>query len=884
MEKLLRILIAEDSEDDLLLLIRILKKGGYDPEYTWVQTADAMTNALREKSFDIILSDFKMPTFSGIQALTLLNETNIDIPLIIVSGAIGEETAVECMRLGARDYVMKSNLSRLLPVIGRELTEAKSRAERKRAEEALRESEEKYRLLVDNTLDIIYTLSTKGVFIFVSPAWTKLLGHPLEQVVGKPFQQFMHPDDIPVCLAFLQSLIEERQQEDSIEYRVRHSNGQWRWYSSTGILLKDKTGKIVGFHGIARDIDKRKRAEELYTNLAENSLAAVFIVQDGKFRFMNSSGTKYTGYTASEIINQNSDMFTFPGDIEMMKQKGREMVKEGGVTPYEYRILTKDSRIKWLMQIVSPINYEGKPAILGNSLDITERKRIEEDLRESQKQLQNAYQVAHIGSWRWNFIDKTIIMSEEFCRMVGLDTEERMFHEKKHPHIYTQESWDNIKIAIKNALKTGQPQAVDVEVVHSDGNNRWVTWIGNAMYDRTGKIVGLNGTAQDITEHKLAENKLKESAEEISRLYNNAPCGYHSLQSDGVIHHMNDTEIQWLGYERDEIVGKKKMWDILTPESRRKHLKTFESFKKDQRTITLEYDFIRKDGSVLQTLVHATPVYDKEGNFVESSATVIDITQIKQTQVELQAKNLELSGAYEELRKNQTVILQQEKMASLGMLSAGIAHEIKNPLAIIQQGINYQQTALQDNALMAEVIERMNIAILRADKIVKGLLSFARQDSLTLVEQEITTLLDEALMLTQHEFRAKNIELIKNYTPDLPRISVDGNQLKQVFVNLLVNGIDAMPIKGIFTISAQQINNAAGNKALKISFKDTGLGIPADKLKSIFDPFYTTKPVGNTGLGLSISKGLIDRHGGIIYAESQKEQGANIIIELPLPT
>ena len=146
-------LMVDDSEDDVLLIIRELKKGGYSPVYERIETAAAMKKALREKQWDIILCDYKMPNFNAPSAIALLKEATIDIPIIIVSGSIGEDVAVECMRLGAQDYIMKANLSRLCPVIARELEEVKVRNKKKQAEsqketalEKLRESEKKYRL------------------------------------------------------------------------------------------------------------------------------------------------------------------------------------------------------------------------------------------------------------------------------------------------------------------------------------------------------------------------------------------------------------------------------------------------------------------------------------------------------------------------------------------------------------------------------------------------------------------------------------------------------------------------------------------------------------------------------------------------------------------
>jgi PAS domain S-box-containing protein len=133
---------------------------------------------------------------------------------------------------------------------------------RLRADSVLRESEEKYRLLVENSHDIIYTLDGRGNFLFVSPAWTELLGHPVDEVVGKPFQMFAHPDDIPACEAFLRRAIETGQRANGIEYRVRHADGAWLWHSSSASPLVAEGGEVAGIYGIARDITKRKQAEE----------------------------------------------------------------------------------------------------------------------------------------------------------------------------------------------------------------------------------------------------------------------------------------------------------------------------------------------------------------------------------------------------------------------------------------------------------------------------------------------------------------------------------------------------------------------------------------------------------------------------------------------
>ncbi|TSA53966.1 MAG: PAS domain S-box protein [Dehalococcoidia bacterium] len=141
-------------------------------------------------------------------------------------------------------------------------------SERKRAEEALALSEEKFRLLVENSHDIIYTLTPEGVFTFVSPAWTTLLGHPVNQVAGHPFQPFVHPDDLPGCMVWLQKVIETGQRQEGVEYRVRHIDGSWRWHTSSAVPLRDEAGTVIGFEGIARDITERKQMQQKLEEMA----------------------------------------------------------------------------------------------------------------------------------------------------------------------------------------------------------------------------------------------------------------------------------------------------------------------------------------------------------------------------------------------------------------------------------------------------------------------------------------------------------------------------------------------------------------------------------------------------------------------------------------
>ena len=257
----LRVLIVEDSEDDASLLLRALRRGGYEPICRQVDTREAMASALEEQEWEIVIADYSMPSFSGLAALSLLRAKGLDLPFIVVSGAIGEELAVEAMKAGAHDYVMKGNLHRLIPAIERELREAAMRREHRLAEEARRESDRRFRRITENALDMIfrYEVAPTPCFAYMSPAATRMTGYTPEEHYADPdlHTKLVHPDDRRAIRGLSSVQVVARSQP----IRWRHKDGRIVWVEKRIVPIHEG-GRLVAMEGIIRDITERKQMEE----------------------------------------------------------------------------------------------------------------------------------------------------------------------------------------------------------------------------------------------------------------------------------------------------------------------------------------------------------------------------------------------------------------------------------------------------------------------------------------------------------------------------------------------------------------------------------------------------------------------------------------------
>lgn len=267
----LKVLLVEDYEDDALLLLKELRRGGYDPVSERVDTTEAMEAALDEREWDLVIADHSMPAFSSSAALELLRRKGFaDLPFIIVSGQIGEQVAVEAMKAGAQDYIMKNNLARLNSAIERELREAESRRERRRAEEDRQLAEEKYRGIFENAVEGIFQTTVEGRFVTANPALARMFGYDspedlLENVSNIAEQLYVDPEH---RTEFRRLMLRDGF-VSGFEIQAQRKDGGVVWVSVSARVVRDTDGEIVGYEGTVEDITERKQAERALREIRE---------------------------------------------------------------------------------------------------------------------------------------------------------------------------------------------------------------------------------------------------------------------------------------------------------------------------------------------------------------------------------------------------------------------------------------------------------------------------------------------------------------------------------------------------------------------------------------------------------------------------------------
>jgi PAS domain S-box-containing protein len=471
----------------------------------------------------------------------------------------------------------------------------------------------------------------------------------------------------------------------------------------------------------------------------------------------------------------------------------------------------------------------------------------------------------------------------------------QMVHQEDRPGVMAQ---------VQAILSGETPPPLEHRIVHKSGQIRWVRNTVVPCRDRSGNLVAYDGLISDITGRKLAEEKLVASEAFYHSLVENLPQFILRKDLTERFTFANQRFCNMLGRPLEEIIGKTD-FDFYPPELAAKYQRDDRYVIATGRTFETVEENVTPTGDKIYVQVIKTPILDVNENIIGIQGIFWDITERKRWEERLQKANQELAESsaalrksHEELKSAQLQLIQAEKMESIGTLAAGVAHEVKNPLAILMMGTNYltKKLASAGDEAVTQVLREMKEAIDRADSITRGLLDFSASQQLAVKPEDLNKIIDETLRMVRHELQKHSIAVSKHAGERLPLVAVDKRQIQQVFVNIFMNAIHAMPNGGRLTVRTflKQMTETShiegsrklssfwvGESVIVAEVEDSGSGIPETDLAKIFDPFFTTKPTGvGTGLGLPVSRKIIELHGGSLEVKNRVEGGVRVRIVL----
>ncbi len=612
---------------------------------------------------------------------------------------------------------------------------------------------------------------------------------------------------------------------------------------------------------LRRSKEELERSRDKYALLYDFAPVGYFTLdRDGAIQTVNMTGANLLGVERSRLVNLRFEHFvatenrpTFADFLRMVfvsrdKETCRLKLAKGDNQPLFVRIEA----------MATESGDECHVALV----DITERKRAEEALRESEYNLAKAQTMSHMGSWRSDPETGELNFSDELLRILGLSREEAT--QEAFVSIIHPEDLESVMDHLRLCTEQGNNYEIEHRLLLRDGTSKWVYTIVEPSVNSAGKVVKLFGTTQDITERKQVEVKLRNQKNELQAIFDSVNDGVIVFDHNGRIQHLNHICPQLFP---QEILSGGYCKDIFHTEiATSPHNCPVERALRGERVETsLVYALNGHKTRYID--ITANPIEDALGEKNRALVFFRDVT-LKRLQ-ELQ-------------------LIQTDKMSSIGILAAGVAHEINNPLTSVAGYAEALLRRFRDDHALGEDI-RLDVfpkyleVIVRESYHCKGiiarLLNFSRKSDGSVGVVDINEILLETLELIRHNSRYKNIEINTNLQADLPPVYGDPAGLRQVCMNLLMNAHQAIKGAGQMEITTFHYDDTG----VYVQIRDTGCGIDLDAIDQIWDPFFTTKDLGKgLGLGLAITYNIVKSHGGDISVESHVGKGSQFTVRLPV--
>ncbi|MGM0900758.1 MAG: PAS domain S-box protein [Bacillota bacterium] len=723
------------------------------------------------------------------------------------------------------------------------------RDKRVRLEKQLIESEQRFKSLFDHFPEPIQILSLEGDFSGFNNKNESVFGYKQEELLGRNFLPCIISDNnAEVELYFKKA--REQGTVQHIECQVYHKNGNELTVNLTFLPMVVK-GKVAGIYVISRDITYEKQLEE-ELRVSHKEIDHILNNHQGMiFKFIKTDGQFIHTYGAGQLFERlGMPLHDFVGkslyDILPVSEANRKVFHyqqawEGKHSSYEANVNGID-----YVATLQPIYEDGQVVeVIVSCSDITELKKTHDDLREMQELLESFVHNTVDAIATMDYEGNLTFVNKAYVDMFGSPEEELIGKKVQSiPEGYEEEFWGLVDMVYSGVEVKG----FETYRKREDGSLIPVSVTHAPLKDKYGVINGFSAIIRDITKQKQIEQELEENKQRYQSLFYFNPDLVYSLDLNGVLTNINPSVQRLLGYTPEQIIGKR-----------------YTEYIEDQHFCHTKKSFQKSIQGIPQTF--ETGLNHKNNHPVIFHVTNIPIIV-----------NGEIVGIYgiakdvSELKRAEEFLRKSDRISAIGQLAAGIAHEIRNPLTSVKGFLQFMQEQSTDQ----DYFEIMRREIERIELITNEFLILAKPQAKSYSYISIESILSGFIPLVETQAKMSNIDIIMEIEENLPDIYCDGNQIKQVFLNVIKNAMESMPSGGQITFTIKK-----NEDHVQILIKDQGCGIPPERLKRIGEPFYSTKEKG-TGLGLMIIFNLIKEHKGSIDIQSELNKGTQVEICLPL--